>query len=263
MKKLIVLLCAACALAQAPAAKPAASSFPLTVDSIMRGPDLVGYPPSDLRWSGDSRELFFEWRMAKEDQPATWKVGRDGGAPQRLTEAERRMAPLVNGQWDAKRRRILGVDRGDIVIIDTVAHKRIDVTHTTGNESSPRWAQNETRVTFIRDNNLFIVPASADGETAVITQLTDVSTRRTDPRSSDSQKYLKEEEPKILDWVEQEAARRKRREDLDKARALPKFEIAERQTIADAALSADGKFAYLVVNDRAQSRAGSVTHFVS
>jgi hypothetical protein len=51
------------------------------------------------------------------------------------------MAPPANGQWDARRRRILGVDRGDIVIIDTVTRKRIDVTRTTGNESSPRWAR--------------------------------------------------------------------------------------------------------------------------
>ena len=49
-----------------------------------------------------------------------------------------------------------------------------------------------------------------------VVQLTDVSARRADPRTTDSQKYLKEEEPKILDWVEQEAARRKRREELDR-----------------------------------------------
>ena len=86
----------------------------------MRGPELVGNPPNNLRWSGDSKELFFEWLIPKDDQPSTWVVGRDGGTPRRLSEAERRMAPPANGQWDARRRRILGVDRGDIVIIDTV-----------------------------------------------------------------------------------------------------------------------------------------------
>ena len=45
-------------------AKPA---FPLTVDSIMRGPELVGNPPNNLRWSGDSKELYFEWLMPKDD----------------------------------------------------------------------------------------------------------------------------------------------------------------------------------------------------
>ncbi len=49
----------------------------------------------------------------------------------------------------------------------------------------------------------------------------------------------------------------------DRARALPRFEITDRQSIADAALSADGKYAFLIVNDRAQSRAAQVPRFVS
>src|SRR5688572_32345563 len=104
MKKLLLVICAIGAMAQAP-------SFPLTVDSIMRGPELVGYPPSALRWSGDSKELYFEWRLPKEDVAATWVVGRDGGTPRRLTDEERPSAPLPDSQWDSKRRRTLGVDR--------------------------------------------------------------------------------------------------------------------------------------------------------
>ena len=260
MKRLLILVCAVAATAQAPS--PRAQAFALTVDNIMRGPELVGYPPTALRWSGDSKELYFEWRMPADDLASTWVVGRDGGAPRRLTDTERLEAPLPNGQWDAARRRVLGIDRGDVVIIDTVNRKRIDVTRTTGGESNPRWARGETHVTFVRDNNLFIVPVESVGTGAVV-QLTDVSARRSDPRLTDSQKFIKEEEAKLLDWVEEEAARRKRREALDRARALPKFELAERQTINDAALSGDGKFVYLVTNDRAQSRASQVPRFVS
>jgi dipeptidyl aminopeptidase/acylaminoacyl peptidase len=284
MKKLLVLVGAVCVMAQAPSLesqasspnpqvsrpKPSASAkvtpdkhaFALTVDSIMRGPELVGNPPNTLRWSGDSKELYFEWLMPKEDQPATWVVSRDGGTPRRLSETERRTAPLTAGQWDAKRRRILGVDRGDIVVIDTVARKRIDVTRTTATESAPRWARNETHITFVRDNNLFIVPVESVAAGALV-QLTDVASRRTDPRTTDSQKFIKEEEAQLLDWVEQEAARRKRREALDKERALPKFELGDRQTIVDAAVAADGKHAFLVMNERAQSRGSQVPRYVS
>src|SRR5438067_6489215 len=54
-----------------PAAQPN-GSFQLTVDSIMRGPKLVGYPPTGLRWSGDSSRLYFEWRRPGADEPSTW-----------------------------------------------------------------------------------------------------------------------------------------------------------------------------------------------
>ena len=228
----------------------------------MRGPELVGNPPTSLRWSGDSKDLYFEWLIPKDDTPSTWVVSRAGGAPRRLTESERRLAPLPNGQWDSKRQRILGIDRGDVVIIDTVRRTRLDVTRTTGNESSPRWARDETHVTFVRDNNLFVVPVqSVDGGTLV--QLTDAGPKRDDPKTTASQKFVKEEDQKLLTWVEQETARRKRREALDRSRALPHFDLTDRQTVADAALSADGKFAYLVVNERAQARTTQVPRYVS
>ena len=236
--------------------------FALTIDSIMRGPKLVGYPPSNLRWSGDSKELYFEWRTPGEDEPATWVAGRDGGAPRRLSDEERKSAPLTSGLWDAERRRILGVDRGDIVVIDTVGRTRHEITRTTGGESSPRWARGGTHVTFVRDNNLYVVPVDGSS-TGTLVQLTDVAPRRNDPRPTDSQRVLKEEEQKLLDWVAQEAERRKRREARDEARALPKFELAERQSVVDAALSADGTYAFLMLSERAQSRASQVPRWVS
>jgi dipeptidyl aminopeptidase/acylaminoacyl peptidase len=262
MRKVLVALAIALCGPITSAQQAPASRFALSVDSIMRGPALVGYPPSDLRWSGDSKELYFEWRMPGEDEAATWVVARDGGPPRRLSDDERKLAPLTNGLWDAARRRILGTDRGDIVVIDTVTRTRREITRTTGNESNPRWARGGTHVTFVRDNNLFVVPVEGTSSGTLV-QLTDVAARRTDTRPTDSQRVAREEEQRLLDWVEQEAERRKRREARERARALPKFEIGERQSVADAALSGDDTYAFLVVTDRAQARTAQVPRFVS
>src|SRR6185503_765590 len=172
-----------------------AGGFELTVDSIMRGPKLVGYPPAGLRWAGDSSRLYFEWRRPGDDEPSTWVVTREGGAPRKLTDEERRTAPPVGGRWDAARRRVLFVDRGDIVMLDSVAGTRRQITRTTGNEANPRWARRESAVTFTRDSNLFLVPLDS-GE---LTQLTDVQPCKRDPRDTDSQKFVKAEEQKLLD----------------------------------------------------------------
>src|SRR5947207_10793361 len=91
----------------------APTTFQLTVDSIMRGPKLVGYPPTGLRWSGDSTRLYFEWRRPGEDEASTYVVGRDGGEPKKLSDEERRSAPPVAGVWDHEHRRVLFVDQGD------------------------------------------------------------------------------------------------------------------------------------------------------
>ena len=128
-------------------------------------------------------------RVADAGRRRSRDMGRRprGRRAARLSDDERRSAPLANGSWDAERRRILGIDRGDIVVIDTVGRTRHEITRTTGNESSARWARGGTHVTFVRDNNLFIVPV--DGRRAgTLVQLTDVAPRRTEPRLTDSQR---------------------------------------------------------------------------
>jgi dipeptidyl aminopeptidase/acylaminoacyl peptidase len=243
-------LAAAAHLTGAPAAPAktakAAGGFELTVDSIMRGPKLVGYPPTGLRWSGDSSRLYFEWRGAADDEPSTWVVARNGGTPRKLTDEERRLAPPVNGRWDKAHRRVLFVDRGDIVLLDTVGGTRRQITRTTGNEANPRWARRESAVTFTRDNNLFVVPIDS-GE---IAQLTDVQPRKRDPRETDSQKFIKAEETKLIEHTRVEAEKKKKAEEKDKAHALPKFELADRQSAADLQLSPDGTHVFMLIVER-------------
>jgi len=262
-------------------ARQTAARFALTVDSIMRGPKLVGYPPSALRWSGDSKELYFEWRQPGDAEPSTWVVGRDGGTPRRLTDEERKLAPPPGGVWDRAGRRVLAVQDGDIVLIDTIARTRVMVTRTTGEESSPRWARGDTHVTFVRDNNLFIVPVgspaadpagrgaeaagTARAESAgIVTQLTDIGPKKPDPKPTPSQQFLKDEEKTLIEFVREAAARREEREARRKKEALPSFELGDRQRIADAQLSPDDTHVLLLVAERPQgARTAEVPAFVT
>src|SRR5579884_4057614 len=97
---LAIVSLAVCATVDPPV-RAASKPFELTVDSIMRGPKLVGYLPTGLRWSGDSERLYFEWRRPGDDEASTYVVSRAGGEPRKLSDEERRSAPPANGTWDA------------------------------------------------------------------------------------------------------------------------------------------------------------------
>ena len=248
-------LFAAAPAAQSPApasaaAKPSRTApVEMTVDSIMRGPDLVGYPPSGLRWSGDSTKLYFEWRKPGEEEASTYVVERAGGEPKKLSKEEAKNAPPAGGRWDKARRRLLFSDGGDIVIFDTATGKRRQVTKTRGGEGSPRWARNDTHVTYVSDGNLFIV--AVDGSDTLVSQLTDVTQRRPEPRLTESQQFIKAEEQKLIEHVREEAERRRKREEEAKAEQLPKFELAsQQQSAADLMLSPDETHVFIVVNER-------------
>jgi len=240
-----------------------APKLELTVDSIMRGPRLVGYPPAGLRWSGDSRELYFEWRRPGEDEAATYVVARDGGEPRRLSDEERKKAPAADGVWDEAHRRVLFVDDGDVALVDSVARARRQITRTGDKEANPRWARRETHVTFTRDNNLFLVPLEGGGSDLVV-QLTDVGPAKAEPKLTGSQTFLKEEEQKLIGHVREAAEKKKKDEEKKKKAALPKLEVKEGQTVSDAALAPDDDHVYLLVADKAEgAKTAQVPNYVT
>jgi dipeptidyl aminopeptidase/acylaminoacyl peptidase len=224
-------------------------AFELTVDSIMRGPDLVGWPQTGLRWSADSQKLYFEWRKPSEDKASTYVVGRDGGTPRKLTDDEIKNVPPANGRWDQAHRRVLFVDDGDVVLVDAISGTRRQITRTTGSESSPRWARNDTHVTWVREGNLFIAPV--DGSASpMLTQLTDVAPRKPEPRLTESQRFIRDEEEKLIDFIEKQKAEKKKADEEQKKNKLPSFELQERQNAIDLMLSPDDTHVFIVVAER-------------
>jgi dipeptidyl aminopeptidase/acylaminoacyl peptidase len=244
------LLFGAPALTADQAGPGAAAPFELTVDRIMQGPDLVGYPPSGLRWSADSQRLYFEWRKPGEDDASTYVVDRAGGEPRKLTEDEaRHVPPASGGRWDAAHRRVLFVDDGDVVLVDAVAGTRRAITRMTGSESNPRWIRNDTAVTYVREGNLFVVALEATSG-SVVEQLTNVVPRKPEPRVTDSQSFIRDEEASLIDYIEKQKAEKEKAEEKEKARRLPQLELQDRQSAIDLMLSPDDRHVFILVAER-------------
>ena len=202
--------------------------------------------------------------MPNEDEAATWVVGRDGGA---AAAADRRGAALR-----AARQRQLG--RG------APAHSRRRPrrhrrhrhrrahAHATSRarpaaRASPRWARGGTHVTFVRDNNLFIVPRRWRRRPA--RSCSSPTWRRAAPtrgRPTASACCGTKRSSCSTGWSRKPRGASGARRAIS-ARALPKFELGERQTVVDAALSGDETYAFLVVADRAQARTAQVPRYVS
>src|SRR5579862_9894291 len=104
-------------------ANPAAK-FALTIDNIMRGPELYGYQPTDIRWSGDGQKIYFQWKQASDARlkPSdTYVVARDGSGLRKLSEDERKLAPPVAGDSTRDRKRTVYSRDGDIFYYDSAS----------------------------------------------------------------------------------------------------------------------------------------------
>src|SRR5690242_7010484 len=105
---------------------PAQKKFALTIDSIMRGPQLIGYEPNDVRWSGDSKRIYFQWKQAGDPTLApmdTYVAGRDGSGIRKLDESEAKLAPPSSGDLSKDKKLMVYGRDGDIFLYDRAADK--------------------------------------------------------------------------------------------------------------------------------------------
>lgn len=150
-----------------------AEKFTLTVDNIMRGPALVGYEPSQVRWSHDSRLIYFQWKQAADKQDApldTYAVNRDGAQPRKLSEAEAKLAPPAFGDTSRDRRFTVYTRSGDLFVYDNTSGATRQLTKTSDTEVNPHFLPDGKRIYFTRAGNLYVMSI----ETGYLEQFTDI-----------------------------------------------------------------------------------------
>ena len=181
MRRLLLAL----ALAPAAVAAQEAPRFDFTIANMMRGPEVYGRPPQNVRWTADGRWIYFQWNEPGTDwrEPLrSYRVRAEPGArPERVTDAHAdSVAPSLergvrsgDGRWRAVE------TQGDLWLYDerTGASRRI--TETLAAESAPVFGADARQLFFVRENNVFALDVASGG----VRQLTDV---RSGPEPKDS-----------------------------------------------------------------------------
>jgi dipeptidyl aminopeptidase/acylaminoacyl peptidase len=260
-KQLIHLKVALCAISLfLPQLVPAQKSqappkpFELTVDGIMRGPRLVGYPPTSVYWSQDSQRVYFRWKRPDEPrlkETSLYVVNRDGTGLRRLSDDEAKQAPPANGELSKDKSMTVFADEGDIFIYDHAKQARRQITRTVDAETNPHFTFDQKRIYFTRLSNLYVM--ALDG--GALEQLTDIrtgggATPSATPKGTDSQEYLKKEARGLLDAVRERAEQREEQEKKRKEREKRKpFNLPTGQNAVNLSLSADGKYVIATISE--------------
>lgn len=254
-----------------------ARKFEMTIDNIMRGPGLVGYEPTSVRWSPDGQKIYFRWKKADEPLRAelsTYVVNADGTGLKKLSEDEVKELPPVGGDLSEDKKTTVFADSGDIFLYDIPTGKRRQLTKTSDVESNPRFSADNRSITFARQNNLYSISL----DTNLLEQLTDIraagggagapagpggggfgggagrgpQTQDSARTGTDSQESLKKEEQSLLETIRDRAAKReedeKKRKDAEKDRRKP-FQLTAGQNAGNMTLSPDGKYVIVSVSE--------------
>jgi dipeptidyl aminopeptidase/acylaminoacyl peptidase len=235
-------------------AQTAANGFDLSVRNIMRGPELVGRSPDDVRWSADGRWVYFRWRQPEARDTAThvYRVAVGGGAPEMLPDsvADRVLPPSGGGGWTLDRSRRAFERRGDVFVVDrTGAERRI--TDTPARERGPELSLDGRTVFWMSANNLFSVPV-AGGPLRQLTDLRlDNASKTNEPTGARGD--LRTRQAELFDAVRDQRAERERRELLDSLRATvrPAY-LGKNTSISYFDVSPSGRYVLLGVSENVE-----------
>lgn len=151
------------------------SISPLSIDQFMQGERFVGFLPEDIRWSLDSKTIYFSWNPNGDTLRSDYKIVIDekgaAGNPVKVELDELKTLPAT-GHYNRARNAMVYSKNGDIFMAAASAANRWEIrqlTHTLEHESNPRFSNDERKITFQKGDNLF----SWDLHSNQLVQLTD------------------------------------------------------------------------------------------
>jgi dipeptidyl aminopeptidase/acylaminoacyl peptidase len=251
---------------------PTSKGFDFSIKNIMRGPELYGRVPTNVRWSADGRWIYFQWNPPATDwrEPLRpYRVRVEAGAqPERLTAAQADSAApyIADGPRSPDGRSRVVEANGDIYLISFLDGGARRLTQTVAAESNPSFSSDGRTVYFVRDNNAYSL-SLADGATR---QLTDI---RTGPALADSAKpvgqrgRLEQQQRELFeairDRVAADSASRAERKAREAAGLQPIY-LAATERVSTIDVSPNGRAALVVVGQPASSeRQAEVPQFVT
>src|SRR5258706_6326934 len=255
MKKLLFLLLIA-------VSAQAQQLAPLTVEKIMRDPKWMGVAPSNIFWSEDGKQIYFNWNPEKLPGHSLYAVSLTNLTPATVSPAFRRQLPSFGNYNQAHTKKVFEKN-GDIFLLYILTNKTVQITNSVERESNPSFSFDERKVVFIASSNLF----SWDSGSGSFTQLTDFrkGTKKADPKLSEQEKWLKADQLAYMQILKERNANKKLTEKNQKGDKpkRPKEIYLDDKNADNVQISPDGRAITYRVSKMSSSKNAIVPNYVT
>ena len=238
----------------------------------MRGPELYGRQPADLRWSADSKWIYFTWLEPGTNWRETPKQFRvravPGSRPERvsLQQIDSTGSRFARSQRSHSGRFTAVEFNGDLYINDLNAGTTRRLTQTVDAERSPQFSADDRQIRFVRNGNVY----SIDLSTGFLRQLTDIrqGPAPTDSASAQGQRGRLEQQQRDLfesvrDRIRADSIARAERLQRDSIGLKPVY-LQSGEQVSDFSISPSGRSLLLTTRTPAAgNRTTDIPQFVT
>ncbi len=225
----------------------------------MRDPKWIGVSPSNVRWSDDSRKIYFNWNPNNTDRDELFAITPTDTKPAKVSIDEQRGIVPGAGEWNRKHTLKVFQKDGDIYLADPKTGKVQQLTSTVERESNPVFSGDESKVLFMRGDNLYALKLDG-GELVQLTNFVHAAATAASPQNTgrrggtargtdhaagnDQERWLKSQQLELFDVIKQNEKDRKldsvERKDFE-AKKLKEINIDDK-SVGMVQLSPDGRY---------------------
>jgi dipeptidyl aminopeptidase/acylaminoacyl peptidase len=232
----------------------------LTVEKIMRDPKWIGISPSDIHWGDDSKHIYFKWNPNNTDRDELFSIMPPDIKPVKVTIEEQKLLAPQNGKWNKAHTVKVYEKNGDIFLSEPQTGKLTQLTNTADHESNPSFTGDESKVLFIKGDNLYSLKLNG-GELVQLTNFThskvtasvqpagrrggsDANRNKDQAAGNEQERWLKSEQLELFDIIKVEAQDHKldsiEKKELEPAK-LKEIAVDDR-SVGGLTLSPDGRY---------------------
>ncbi len=230
----------------------------------MRDPKWIGVSPSNIRWSDDSKKIYFNWNPANTARDELYAITPANTKPIKVSIDDQRLIVPRSGEWNKTHTQKVYAKNGDIYLEDPLTGKSQQLTNTVDKESSPTFSGDGSEVIFKRGDNLYALKLNS----SELVQLTNFTHSAAKKKSTDNEQeqWLKKQQLELFDIIKLE----------DNSKKLDSFEHATLGTkklkeiniddsaIAGLTVSPDGRYiSYRLVKHADDAKNAIVPDYVT
>ena len=214
----------------------------LSIEKIMQDPKWMGVSPSNVFWSEDSKNIYFSWNPENAKADSTYKYELATKKTSKLSKEERLALPSQNGDYSKKFEEKIYEKNGDLFIINCETLKIRQLTNTVERESNPVFLSDNTKFTFQKGGNLFLMDA-AKGDLSQLTNFLP-SSKKVEPKLNEQEAWLKKDQLALFEILKE----RKEKKDATTANTKaetpkrPKEIYLDEKTVDNIVISPDARF---------------------
>lgn len=191
----------------------------LKIENIMLGEKFTGYAPSNISWSADGKNIYFDWNPEMKLVPEAYAYRLDSKKIEKLSISELRDRFGTEGEYDADRKYKAFSKNGDIYLMDIKTNKTLQITATNNGEYEPIFSADGKFLLYKSDGNIF----SWDKANGTSKQISNFirGEKKKDTKKSDQEAYLERQQLELFSVLREQKYVSKLRKELSDSLRTP------------------------------------------